>query len=965
MFKSKKIAHFLLILQLLQLVGGGYHLHAKIADAPEIISPEIPSSATFKAVQKQAIRVDFSQKKKKVTSVDTSIKNLEKNLTEKPTKNTSTRLRNNIFNFFIDTSPKTKSLTRFSKPRDWQDLQIFEGKKTLLEASSRTELACGEVFTAGLLVHRPPIQTAIDRRDFISGLLTKPDVNSKLKNSLARFAADEETFFSMTIQEEDPALKVSVDDLKPGYMLTKTLSILKIPHLTKDPNFIRLHALFTQKTAHYLWNPLKNQLALGNAFVMIPFLFALNGIFRTLLSSYIRFMFYEYNNNQIQRRKILDSINALKTMSPDNQTIRIANVITAVLSNLFVFRKWFFSQVFPLSSPLKPSACASSLQKSFKSLFCLLNDLFLWNTNELRLAYFSKQPAAMPLNPRLADGPHLSWWANSQYHPSSAYEGLFGILSTAHETYFNRPFSNNTQTATNKFGVLENLVNIADNHLKSVSDKASGNFVAQTIREICSDFNAYKKTPNLLTGYKNQFKWGFKAAWFGVSKALFNSTQLSEIDQARAIIPTATADQEKLSSEIISVFKKYKESPVSAPDDNWHPALLNFFVWLCMGYFFSLWIDRAENPKPKVAVLDKIMFSTTKPAMTLISSVLEVSETLKKNEHHFIIPKSLTTKLKLFQHMVTEQHQELISYAHSKTFEKKTGHKLFDHTGIVRRSYDLIQTPESKKLLSLGIHILAELDSYISVSKLVDEYSEGENKVCPVNFIKSTTPFLNAKNAWFPLFGKESIGSDILMGNGHASSILLTGKNGDGKSILLKNAVYNIMFSHAFGYAFATMLMMAPISELLLHLNSLDDAASGKSRWVAEAEAIVAMMKSASAQRSDRYTIFAAGDELGDGTAAQASINVMKRLLTTFATQKKVLSIISSHLQPLVDVEKDTPNLENYLITPGRKLEKGINQTNIAMAIFEKFSNSKADENGFAAQLARDDTPDSNFSLIQ
>jgi hypothetical protein len=965
MFKSKKIAHFLLILQLLQIVGGGSHLRAKIADAPEIISQEIPSSATFKAVQKQAIRVDFSQKKKKVTSIDASIKNLEKNLTEKPTKNTSTRLRNNIFNFFINTSPKTTSLMRFSKPRDWQDLQIFEGKKTLLQSCSRTELACGEVFTAGLLVHRPPIQAAIDRRDFISGLLTKQEVNSKLKNSLARFAADEETFFSMTMQDEDPALRVSVDDLKPGYMLTKTLNTLKMPHLSTDPNFIRFHALFTQKTAHYLWNPLKNQLALGNSFLIIPFIFALNGIARTLITSYFRFMFYEYNNNPIMRGRLLESLNELQGMTDENKASRVFNAFMACASTIFVPRKWFFSQVFPVSSPLKPLECASSIQKSFKSLLCLVNDLFLWNTNELRLAYFSRQVTNRPPNQGLADGPHLSWWANSQFHPTAVYEGLFAALSTAHEAYFKKQFSYDTKTSTDSSGSIEDFVAIADEYLATISERIGGNQVANFIREICTDFEAHKNAPNLLTTYKNYTKWSLKTAWYGLSKILFRSTSLSEIDQAKAIIPTERTDQEKLSSQIISVFKKYKDSPVAAPEKDWHPAFLKFFAWLCMGYFFSLWIDKAQNPKSKVAVLDKIIFSTTKPAMTLISSVSEVSETLKKNEHHFIIPKSLTTKLKLFEHMTTNQNQELISYAQGETFKKKTGHKLFDHTGIVRRSYDLIQTPEAKKLLSLGIHILAELDSYISVSKLVDEYSEGDNKVSPVHFIKSNEPFLNAKNAWFPLFGKESIGSDILMGNGHASNILLTGRNGGGKSILLKNIVFNIMFAHTFGYAFATMLMMAPISELLLHLNSLDDAASGKSRWVAEAEAIVAMIKAASTKRSDRYTIFAAGDELGDGTAAEASINVMKKLLTTFSGQKKVLSVTSSHLQPLTELEKYIPSLENYLITPQRKLEKGINRTNIAMAIFEKFSNSTADENGFAAQLARDEEQDSNFDLVQ
>jgi hypothetical protein len=112
------------------------------------------------------------------------------------------------------------------------------------------------------------------------------------------------------------------------------------------------------------------------------------------------------------------------------------------------------------------------------------------------------------------------------------------------------------------------------------------------------------------------------------------------------------------------------------------------------------------------------------------------------------------------------------------------------------------------------------------------------------------------------------------------------------------------------------------------------------------------MIKAAKTPRSPQYRIFAAGDELGDGTAAEASLNVMTLLLKEFSGQPKVLSIISSHLDKLT--RQRIPRLKNFRINAERKLEEGINSGNIAMEIFEKYSNTHASENSFSAILAKE-----------
>ena len=149
---------------------------------------------------------------------------------------------------------------------------------------------------------------------------------------------------------------------------------------------------------------------------------------------------------------------------------------------------------------------------------------------------------------------------------------------------------------------------------------------------------------------------------------------------------------------------------------------------------------------------------------------------------------------------------------------------------------------------------------------------------------------------------------------------------------------------------------MTPIAELNLHMSSLDNAAEGKSRWVAEAEAIVNMINSVEALHSSDYFVLVLGDELGDGTAPDASLSVMIKLLKAVCSKQHVLSFISSHLQPLTELEKTLAGIYNYRISPERKLVPGINTTNIAIEIFNKLSNTKQKEGGLAATLAKKTT---------
>ena len=82
----------------------------------------------------------------------------------------------------------------------------------------------------------------------------------------------------------------------------------------------------------------------------------------------------------------------------------------------------------------------------------------------------------------------------------------------------------------------------------------------------------------------------------------------------------------------------------------------------------------------------------------------------------------------------------------------------------------------------------------------------------------------------------------------------------------------------------------------------------------------------------------------------------MVKMLTAITSRTNVLSFISSHLQPLTELEKTLTRLKNFRINPNRKLEPGINTVNIAFEVFQKFSNTKKKADGFAAALSQQTT---------
>ena len=992
MLLRQTVAYFLFFLQLLHFVQPVY-LSASNAliDPPELSNFDVPVSGHFKLIQKQWIRVTPGASEPKIQKFDLSPEALEKLLKKKHSKRHNSRLKSTILDFFVATSPKHKISTKFLKPRDWEDLQLFNAKKTLIEAISRNSLKSGEVYTAGLLTQRPPISSTLERRDFIASLVDRKELAKKIDSHLAVFAQQELNFFSDTMQSENEMVALATQSLKPGWIISK------IPGATQNPNFLRFHALFTQKLAPLFLNPLSAEFFMG----IVPILGS--GLAWTIIKDFTNHTLQKMNEEgdslansfDMERAKPGETggerLSAIAKTGAATGGSALFKLFDAARNQAFSTKDNYFVSEF---LPLWRFGLRNGVKKQGTVLLCLLNDLFLWKTNDLRVALHNKKNIGKIIEaPKsLSSGPHYSLCANYQYKNNIFWGFVSKLLHDTFKSIFHEDVNvdGSPEITTFRDVLLHaSKPTIGAEPVRIIQSVMKADSFVSVVPGISDAANhGYKKIPTLLS-----WLWG-KAKSYVPKPAPVPLTIAEEFSRKVAIrkmnklkehfkkthppaskIQSTEKKLEKLRNnasvkemfrgivKLVDIKLKAKK-PTEAP--NIHSAAITLLTWFLFGYLLTIWYSRKDEKLVSVKTLDSIMFATAKPGMNLLSSVCAINQILDENAQHFPLPSSLHKKIESFKEACLKECPEVVALSKSDTFSKATGHRIRDHIGEVRRGYELLLEQKSRKLLVNALHIIAEIDCYLGIAKLSQEYSTETNEFCPIDFISSPTPFINAKNAWFPLLERTAIGSDLLMGDHHAPNILLTGMNGGGKSIQLKTVVFLLAFGHAFGFAPAHQCSMTPFSELNLHLNSLDNAAEGKSRWVAEAEAIVNMINTVDAVHSPGYFIYLSGDELGDGTAAEASIRVMTSLLTSVTRQKHVLSFIASHLQQLTELEGKLQRIFNFRISPNRKLEPGINKTNIAMTIFEKFSNTKQKVAGLAATLeTHQPSSDSTVTMVR
>jgi len=273
-----------------------------------------------------------------------------------------------------------------------------------------------------------------------------------------------------------------------------------------------------------------------------------------------------------------------------------------------------------------------------------------------------------------------------------------------------------------------------------------------------------------------------------------------------------------------------------------------------------------------------------------------------------------------------------------------------DHGKVVQAYHLLMQSQEEIGEL---IRFYGELDAYVSMAKLVQEFEDANNNEgAPTRYSfvefeeNSDYPRFEAIHYWNPMFSaKRAVPNHMNIGeDGKARGIIVTGANAGGKSGNIKAILTSIILAQTFGIASAERLKMTVFSFIQATLKSNDDTANNKSRFQVEALDMARVMQRVISLPKDKFcAIFS--DELFAGTEVEPAIALTRRICLSIAGMDNVMYILATHYKDLTKLELMTDGIfKNFKVEVIKlpdgtlhrpyKLIEGIGGTNIAFDVF-------------------------------
>ena len=349
-----------------------------------------------------------------------------------------------------------------------------------------------------------------------------------------------------------------------------------------------------------------------------------------------------------------------------------------------------------------------------------------------------------------------------------------------------------------------------------------------------------------------------------------------------------------------------------------------------------------------------------------------------KNMHSLLAENPKTADLyPTFIPSTSKNWLSFLELVQSNTFHSSfgVGGMLFKDHGKVVQAYNFLM--QSQDEIGELIRFYGEIDAYVSMAKLVQEFEDSSNnqgaptRYSFVEFVeKSKYPRFEAVHYWNPIFAAQrAIPNIINIGeNGKARNIMVTGANAGGKSGNIKAILTNIILAQTFGIAPSENLIMTPFSFIQATLKSNDDTANNKSRFQVEALDMARVMQRVLELPKDKFcAIFS--DELFAGTEVEPAISLTRRICLSIAEMNNVMYILATHYKELTKLETITNGVfKNYKVEVIKlpdgslhrpyKLIEGIGGTNIAFDVFLEQLGELGMKKGFLydmVQKAKDD----------
>jgi Mismatch repair ATPase (MutS family) len=233
---------------------------------------------------------------------------------------------------------------------------------------------------------------------------------------------------------------------------------------------------------------------------------------------------------------------------------------------------------------------------------------------------------------------------------------------------------------------------------------------------------------------------------------------------------------------------------------------------------------------------------------------------------------------------------------------------------------------EKREYLLELYYLMGEMEALISISGY--QYNSKQKFVKP-KFTKEL--LLDIEEGIHPLID-EAVANSVKIEN---KGIVLTGTNMSGKSTFLRMLGINILLAQTFYFVLAKKYE-ACFLNIVSSISPNDDLSEGKSYYMAEAEALLRIIKA----QEKSIPVFCPIDEIFRGTNPIERISMSAEILT-YLNQRKSITIVATHDKELVNLLKDI--YEFYYFSESvdsdtglsfdYKLKKGIIQTRNAIKL--------------------------------
>lgn len=231
------------------------------------------------------------------------------------------------------------------------------------------------------------------------------------------------------------------------------------------------------------------------------------------------------------------------------------------------------------------------------------------------------------------------------------------------------------------------------------------------------------------------------------------------------------------------------------------------------------------------------------------------------------------------------------------------------------------------KILQL-FYLVGEIDALISISS----YKESHKGAWTTPEFTGATS-IKIKNGTHPLIDKSVSNSITLDGKG----IVLTGTNMSGKSTFLRMVGINILLAQTFNFALASEYK-ASFFNIVTSISPKDDINKGKSYYLAEAEAILRIIKALDKD----IPVFCLIDEIFRGTNPIERIASSAEILE-YINKRDAISVVATHDREITEILKNEFDFYYFSedidgkkgLVFDYKLKKGISKTKNAIRLLE------------------------------